>query len=119
MVNAGFRRLAYFLLNHIPYIYSFGCRIAKDIATELTMTVHAIKSKLPSKAEQALMVEKGHLWLHCFRTCKSCKSISKNLTQYEFGDGSSLILDSSADFPAPVAPELVIPKLRYSGMTSH
>ncbi len=83
------------------------------------MTVHAIKSKLPSKAEQALMVEKGHLWLHCFRTCKSCKSLSKNLTQYEFGDGSSLILDSSADFPAPVAPELVIPKLRYSGMPSH
>ncbi|WP_139142076.1 hypothetical protein [Alteromonas lipolytica] len=83
------------------------------------MTVHAIKSEHPSKADKALMVEKGHLWLHCFRTCKSCKSLSKNLTQYEFEDGSSIILDSSADFPAPVAPELVIPRLRYSSTASH
>lgn len=83
------------------------------------MTVHAIKSKLPSKADEALLVEKGHLWLHCFRTCKSCKSLSKNLTQYEFGDGSTLILDSSADFPSPVAPELVIPRLRYSSAANH
>lgn len=83
------------------------------------MTVHALETSYVSKADEALNVEKGHLWLHCFRTCTSCKALSKNLTQYEFGDGSSLILDSSHDFPAPVEPELVIRKLRYQSAPKH
>lgn len=83
------------------------------------MTVHAMKSKLPSRAEQALMVDKGHLWLHCFRTCKCCISLSNNLTQYEFGDGSSLILDANGDFPSPVTPEAVLPRLHYAKASGH
>ncbi|NVK54681.1 MAG: hypothetical protein HWE26_03640 [Alteromonadaceae bacterium] len=83
------------------------------------MTVHAIKPTFRSKADLALQVEKGHLWLHCFRTCSSCQTVSKNLTKYEFGDGSSLILDSSHDFPVPVKPEMIAGKQQYQKVSNH
>ncbi|AYA65235.1 hypothetical protein [Alteromonas sp. RKMC-009] len=56
----------------------------------------------PTLADQALRVEQSHIWLHCFRTCARCESLSDTLTAYDFNDGSRLILDSSHPFPQPV-----------------
>lgn len=63
------------------------------------MTVSAIHH---SQADRALRVEKSHIWLHCFRTCSACESLSETLTEYKFRDGSRVILDSSFAFPQPV-----------------
>ncbi|TPV62165.1 hypothetical protein FJ444_02530 [Aestuariibacter sp. GS-14] len=63
---------------------------------------------VPTQAENALKIDKGHLWLHCFRTCSECNEISADLTQYVFRDGSSLVLDSSHDFPIVVDRNSVI-----------
>lgn len=83
------------------------------------MSVHKIQNPTISQADKALQIDKGHLWLHCFRTCAVCKTLSPHLTQYEFGDGSSVVLDSSGEFPEPVRPELLIRHIPFNQAASH
>ncbi len=78
------------------------------------MSLRAFPTSKPvvTQADSALKVDKGHLWLHCFRTCSECNEISSDLTQYTFRDGSSLVLDSSHDFPVPVERNQVLRQLQ-------
>lgn len=63
------------------------------------MTVSAIHR---TQAEQALRTDEAHVWLQCFRMCKRCHPLSETLTEYEFSDGSKVILDASYPFPKPI-----------------
>ncbi|SHG10797.1 hypothetical protein SAMN05216361_1304 [Marisediminitalea aggregata] len=78
----------------------------------MSLSAFPTSKKIATQADSALNVDRGHLWLHCFRTCKECKELSSDLTQYVFRDGSSLVLDSSHDFPVPVDRTTLIRQLQ-------
>jgi hypothetical protein len=55
-----------------------------------------------SRAEKILQSTPDRLWLDCFRYCQRRRNISDTSEEYEFKDGSTLILDTSSAIPIPV-----------------
>lgn len=62
--------------------------------------------KKTSIAEQILKSEKDRLWLDCFRRCKRRSNLSDTTEQYEFADGSTVVLDTSSAIPIPIVSNL-------------
>lgn len=55
-----------------------------------------------SMAEKIRRSEPDRLWLECFHYCKRRRNISATVEEYEFRDGSTLMLNTSSAIPSLV-----------------